>query len=392
MSVSTGIAVLDERLGGGVPAGQSLVYLNEPAVDSKVFLYQSFFSALREGLTGIFLTNVKPPNRIRQDFARYGLELDEFGDQLAFIDSYSGLIGTVTDARYVVDNPHEMDSVLATLTTALDENDHAVLGINSLSTVVNYVGEEAFVAHGDRLHRQLQRPTLTLACATDWDFDDLRISEIFRSLDGVVNIQGMEERVVFGQYFTVESAAWLDHISEDRVMYRVAPFKGVQIYVPKLLVTGPFNAGKSTFVKSISTRSVSVERMGTTVALDHGLVEHEGVTAEVFGTPGQARFDHVIRQLARNAMGVVLVVDATKPDDMARAREIIALVDRQGLPLVVAANKQDLPGCMSEAELRERLELPPEVAIIPCRANQPEEALGIFQRLVERITRREANE
>ena len=72
---------------------------------------------------------------------------------------------------------------------------------------------------------------------------------------------------------------------------------GVKIYIPKILVTGPYHAGKTSFIQSASFRSVSVNRENlegnneTTVALDFGHVKLGGFVVELFGTPGQERFD-----------------------------------------------------------------------------------------------------
>ena len=71
---------------------------------------------------------------------------------------------------------------------------------------------------------------------------------------------------------------------------------GIKIYIPKILVTGPYHAGKTSFVRTASYKSVSVNRKGlegkneTTVALDFGHVKLGGFLVELFGTPGQQRF------------------------------------------------------------------------------------------------------
>ena len=69
---------------------------------------------------------------------------------------------------------------------------------------------------------------------------------------------------------------------------------GFRGYIPKILVTGPFHAGKTTMVHSLSMRAVSVQRMGTTVALDFGHVDYKGFSLDLFGTIGQPRFDPIL--------------------------------------------------------------------------------------------------
>jgi uncharacterized protein len=92
-------------------------------------------------------------------------------------------------------------------------------------------------------------------------------------------VGGIAERVIFGQYFGVLKTDWADHKAQS-MLFRVLRPGGIKIYIPKILVTGPFDAGKSTFVHSLSTRAISVDRLGTTIALDHGHIDHKGFSAD----------------------------------------------------------------------------------------------------------------
>ena len=71
----------------------------------------------------------------------------------------------------------------------------------------------------------------------------------------------------------------------------------------KMVVTGPFNAGKTEFIRSVSEidvvsteRKISAEaervKDTTTVAMDFGRITVEQyLVLYLFGTPGQKRFD-----------------------------------------------------------------------------------------------------
>jgi small GTP-binding protein len=152
-----------------------------------------------------------------------------------------------------------------------------------------------------------------------------------------------------------------------------------------VLVTGPHNAGKSTFVRSASDRSASADWGGTTVALDHGHVSVDGLTADLFGTPGQARFDPILRTLAAQALGVIVVVDATDPDTLPRAREMLHRTTREGLPALIAANKQDQPGALAPEVIAGLLDVPSHARVVPCSARDPASARRVLQQLFEQI-------
>ena len=73
--------------------------------------------------------------------------------------------------------------------------------------------------------------------------------------------------------------------------------------VLRLVVTGPFGAGKSTFIRSISeidtvdtdckaTDETAQLKQKTTVALDFGRLQFgKNMSLHIYGTPGQTRFD-----------------------------------------------------------------------------------------------------
>ncbi|MCH8331048.1 MAG: GTP-binding protein, partial [Bacteroidetes bacterium] len=166
-------------------------------------------------------------------------------------------------------------------------------------------------------------------------------------------------------YFTVSKASWLEEIEHREIPFKVVKPGGVNVYIPKILVTGPYNAGKTSFIHSVSVKAVSVDRAGTTVALDHGKVMYHGLLADLFGTPGQERFDPLLKMLGGEALGVIIVIDATNPKSFPRAKEMLHLTHAENLPAVLAANKADLKGALKPGEIREKMKLPKEIPIVP---------------------------
>jgi len=111
----------------------------------------------------------------------------------------------------------------------------------------------------------------------------------------------------------------------------------------KIVVTGPYNAGKSTFVRALCKDSVSIDTEGTTVVMDYGQRRYKEMDVALFGTPGQSRFNYMIEAIAKGADGFILVVDSSFPDSWPYAIMILNEIAKAGRrPYVVAANKQDL--------------------------------------------------
>lgn len=128
-------------------------------------------------------------------------------------------------------------------------------------------------------------------------------------------------------------------------------------HVVKLLVTGPFAAGKTTLIGAVSeTLVVDTEvaatgderaiKARTTVAMDFGtrrIVDADGrVDLLVFGTPGQRRFWFMTDVMKRGVDAVVFVIDATRDDTHPEASAAMrALLRDLHVPVVVAVNRCD---------------------------------------------------
>jgi uncharacterized protein len=93
----------------------------------------------------------------------------------------------------------------------------------------------------------------------------------------------------------------------------------------KIVVTGPMGAGKTTAIRAISdTAPVSTEvantdqeafaKESTTVGLDYGEIAlADGTRVLLYGTPGQSRFSFMWDIIARGALGIILLIDASSP-------------------------------------------------------------------------------
>lgn len=100
----------------------------------------------------------------------------------------------------------------------------------------------------------------------------------------------------------------------------------------KILFTGSMGAGKTTSIAALSevppivTEALNNDRAlfdkdTTTVALDYGeFTLDDGIKVQLVGTPGQVRFEFMWRVLARGALGIVLLVDNTRPDPLTDLR------------------------------------------------------------------------
>ena len=204
---------------------------------------------------------------------------------------------------------------------------------------------------------------------TAWAYEKDILDQIRAFFDCVIDLKAIERKVILRNYFSIHRAKWIDKIKKIDIPFKITKPGGVRVYIPKVLITGPFNAGKTSFVHSASTTAVSVDRLGTTVALDHGHVDFKGFSVDVWGTPVQERFDPILELLGSESLGVIVVIDSTDPKGFSRAKDMLEKTKTEGLPSVIAANKADLKGALKPAEIRRKMKIPKEIPIIPVVAD-----------------------
>ncbi len=166
----------------------------------------------------------------------------------------------------------------------------------------------------------------------------------------------------------------------------------------KIVVTGPFASGKTTFIQSISEidvvateRRISNEseriKNQTTVAMDFGRITiDDELILYLFGTPGQRRFDFMWEILSEGMLGFIVLVDSTRPETFREARRILETFRSYSpVPYIVAANKQDMPDAWPAEDLRIVLRVEDDVKVIPCIGTKRESVKQVLLELLYAI-------
>jgi signal recognition particle receptor subunit beta len=165
----------------------------------------------------------------------------------------------------------------------------------------------------------------------------------------------------------------------------------------KIVVAGGFGTGKTTLVGSVSEippltteevlteASVGVDdlvgvegKTSTTVALDFGRITiSPRIVLYLFGTPGQDRFWFMWDELARGALGAIVLVDTRR---LASSFPAIDFFERRHIPFVVAINAFYGDNAYGTGEVREALKLADNVPIVLCDARERESSkLALIQ-------------
>jgi small GTP-binding protein len=163
----------------------------------------------------------------------------------------------------------------------------------------------------------------------------------------------------------------------------------------KIVVTGPFAAGKTTLIRTISEITVLSTEKGitdetksrksdTTVAMDFGRITIDrDLVLYLFGTPGQERFDFMWEILGEGMLGYILLCDATREESLAEARNILDAFRKMAkVPFVVGMNRSQGIDPAEEAIVRDRLSLDADVPVVPCDATDRESVKSVLLALL----------
>lgn len=164
----------------------------------------------------------------------------------------------------------------------------------------------------------------------------------------------------------------------------------------KLVFTGTTGAGKTTAINAISeipavktdvvNTDATLDKEFTTVGLDFGQLNlANGDRVRLFGTPGQTRFDFMWKILTRDAFGLIILIDNSRPDPLADLKLYVEGVANEltNTPCVVGVGRTELHPVPSIDDFADVLEKTGQVIpVVPVDVRQSTDVILLIELLM----------
>lgn len=150
MSIATGVARLDDMLGGGLPPGSTTLVYGPPFTGKEVLAYLFLVRGLQEGIPGILVTTDASAYNLRKRLAEIDENYEKYEQEglIHYVDTYSKSVGAADDFEYAeyVDGPVNLNAVTTAVNTAqrrfIGQHGSHRLVFDSVSTLMAYTNAQ----------------------------------------------------------------------------------------------------------------------------------------------------------------------------------------------------------------------------------------------------------
>jgi len=129
-----------------------------------------------------------------------------------------------------------------------------------------------------------------------------------------------------------------------------------------ILILGLDDSGKTTFLEqtkikfSKEYRGMQLSKITTTVGLNIGKINTQGVKLMFWDLGGQEELQTLWDKYFNDCHGVIFIIDSADPDRLMESKsafdKVLGCTSLDTAPLLILGNKQDIDGCLPLLEIK----------------------------------------
>jgi len=246
--VKTGIQILDDRLGGGFPRPSTLLLFSDKPTEKRVFAENFAVEGAKAKETTLYVDFYRVPALARTELSRFGKFPQ---DHLVLVDAISSQLMVESRERYHVRDIDSLSGIGDVIVAAIQAERPSRVVIDSMEFLSDRFPKDAVLAQWRRIISETQAIG-SVACFLfiNWTYQEKELEAIRAMSDFIVEFQSSMRGGIVRNSMRI-SAMGEGGVRTNWIPYTFKDLIGVTVYFPRILVTGPFNAGKSTVVKAL---------------------------------------------------------------------------------------------------------------------------------------------
>ncbi len=158
MKVSTGVEVLDMRMGGGIPKGASILLISPSGIERDIFISNLLNKGLNNGSSALMVLSKEPPRSIRMLLRSNGLDPDELEEEGRFriVDWFSWrgerIIGVERDGHAL-----KSSKILSNLGIAINKGLRELTYSTTKVGIIHIIGPATNIFEFNQVYNFIQR-------------------------------------------------------------------------------------------------------------------------------------------------------------------------------------------------------------------------------------------